>query len=158
VPCLESQPQYYAANRAERSCLYTDHLIYSPLVPVFRDDRGALLGEPYRVAFITSPAPNRGALKSQEEIEQLVPTLERRGRQVLKVAAAHAHTTLVLGAWGCGAFRCDPREVADVFAGLLAEPWPKSAFELIVFAILGGRPGARTFETFRDAFSVRRAG
>jgi uncharacterized protein (TIGR02452 family) len=34
-------------------------MIYSPGVPVFRDDTGALLEEPYDVAFLTSPAPNR---------------------------------------------------------------------------------------------------
>jgi uncharacterized protein (TIGR02452 family) len=147
VPCLESQPTYYAVNRAERSCLYTDHLIYSPLVPVFRDDRGERLAEPYRVAFITSPAPNRGALKSQEEIDAIPTTLRRRGRQVLKVAAAHGHRTLVLGAWGCGAFRGDPEQTAQVFRELLDEEWTKSAFELITFAIIGGA-GVRNFDAF----------
>jgi uncharacterized protein (TIGR02452 family) len=147
VPCLESQPTYYAVNRAERSCLYTDHLIYSPGVPVFRDDRGERLAEPYRAAFITSPAPNRGALKTQEEIDAIPETLRRRGRQVLKVAAAHGHRTLVLGAWGCGAFRGDPEQTALVFRELIDDEWTKSSCELIVFAIIGG-PGVRNFDAF----------
>src|SRR4029079_8799885 len=35
-PCLMSQPGYYEANRNNRSAIYTDHLIYSPQVPLFR--------------------------------------------------------------------------------------------------------------------------
>ena len=33
--CQLEQPDYYAANRAEKSMLYTDHIIYSPRVPFF---------------------------------------------------------------------------------------------------------------------------
>lgn len=35
---------------------------HSPGVPVFRDDRGRLLDEPYAAGFLTSPAPNAGVL------------------------------------------------------------------------------------------------
>ena len=35
-----------------------DRVIHSPGVPVFRDDRGRLLDEPYPVGFLTSAAPN----------------------------------------------------------------------------------------------------
>lgn len=38
--------------------LYTDYVIYSPDVPVFRSDDGDLLDEPYNVSIITSPAVN----------------------------------------------------------------------------------------------------
>ncbi|WP_308017339.1 TIGR02452 family protein, partial [Streptomyces griseus] len=33
-------PEYYAHHRAERGAFYTDRVIHSPGVPVFRDDRG----------------------------------------------------------------------------------------------------------------------
>lgn len=33
-------PEYYAHHRAERDAFYTDRVIHSPGVPVFRDDRG----------------------------------------------------------------------------------------------------------------------
>ncbi len=149
VPSLEAAPLYYAANRQERSLLYTDHLIHSPGVPVFRDDLGALLTRPYCVAFITSPAPNVGALgQNQPERLPLVrPTLVRRTRQVLKAAAVHGHRVLVLGAWGCGAFRGDPHVVAGVFAEVLKEPEVQGQFDWITFAIVGGRPD--TLPAFR---------
>ena len=35
--------EYYDTNRECGTCLYTDHMIYSPDVPVFRDDRDGLL-------------------------------------------------------------------------------------------------------------------
>lgn len=151
VHCLEAAPLYYEANRAERSCLYTDHLIYSPGVPVFRDDPGALLPRPTLATFITSPAPNQGAIErnAPQELPQVRPTLARRARQVLQVAAVHGHRALVLGAWGCGAFRCDSAMVAEVFRELLDDPQVGRPFEEVVFAILGGRPGQDTFATFQ---------
>src|SRR5262249_17412335 len=48
-PCLTPMRAMYDANRQFDSCLYTDHMIYSPRVPVFRDDDDALLSEPYAV-------------------------------------------------------------------------------------------------------------
>src|SRR5262249_35909581 len=37
----------YDANRECGTCLYTDHMIYSPRVPIFREDAGGLLESPY---------------------------------------------------------------------------------------------------------------
>ena len=54
-------PEFYDHHRAHRDPFYTDRVIHSPGVPVFRDDRGRLLDEPYTVGFLTSPAPERRA-------------------------------------------------------------------------------------------------
>src|SRR5438128_2585094 len=48
--CLITQPDYYASNRAMKSLIYTDHIIYSPRVPFFRDDQLELIEEPYTVS------------------------------------------------------------------------------------------------------------
>jgi uncharacterized protein (TIGR02452 family) len=58
-PCLEPHREYYQANRAAGSSLYTDHAIWSPEVPSFRDERGTLIEHPFPVSIITMPAPNR---------------------------------------------------------------------------------------------------
>jgi uncharacterized protein (TIGR02452 family) len=58
---LEAVPEFYAHHRHHHDPRYTDRVIYSPGVPVFRDDTGRLV-EPYRVAFLTAAAPNVGAL------------------------------------------------------------------------------------------------
>src|SRR4051794_30078092 len=59
---LKGQP-YYDANRGGPRGIYTDHAIYSPRVPVIRDDDGDLLDQPYNVSVFTMPAPNRRALE-----------------------------------------------------------------------------------------------
>src|SRR5690242_5063046 len=64
--CVAPLRDYYDANRACGSCLYTDHLIYSPDVPVFRDDDDRLLARPYAVSFVTAPAVNAGAVHRNE--------------------------------------------------------------------------------------------
>src|SRR5215472_14314550 len=116
--CLLTQPRYYEANRAHPSLLYTDHVIHAPGVPFFRDDRQALLDQPYLASVITAPAPNAGeALRREPDAGPRVrATLADRAGKVLAVAADRGERTLVLGAWGCGVFRNDPAHVAGVFA------------------------------------------
>lgn len=55
VACIAGNPMY-ARNAALGDAIYTDDAIYTPDVPVFRDDDGQLLAEPYLCAFITMPA------------------------------------------------------------------------------------------------------
>jgi uncharacterized protein (TIGR02452 family) len=71
-------PEYYEFNRNSRSLLYSNHIIYSPGCPVFRTDDGTLLDEPYCVDFITSPAPNLGAIERNEpKAKKQVPEVLR---------------------------------------------------------------------------------
>ncbi|MET4927332.1 TIGR02452 family protein, partial [Streptomyces sp. PSRA5] len=110
-------PDYYAHHRADRSPFYSDRVIHSPGVPVFRDDRGRLLDAPFTVGFLTSPAPNAGivARDRPEETPRIPAALASRAERVLEVAVAGGYRRLVLGAWGCGVFRNDPARVAGTF-------------------------------------------
>lgn len=150
---LLSAREFYDFHRAQRDLLYSDHMIYSPGVPVFRDDAGRLLDDPYRVAFLTSPAPNRGAIRDPAHAERIPAVLRLRARKVLAVALAHGHGRLVLGAWGCGVFRNDPAEVAEAFAGPL-RPGGEFAgrFEHVVFAVWDTAKGSPRQAAFEDAF------
>ncbi|HEY1547557.1 MAG TPA: RNA 2'-phosphotransferase, partial [Kofleriaceae bacterium] len=124
-PCLLAAPSFYERNRAHRSPAYLDLAIYSPLVPVFRDDAGGWLDAPVLASIITCPAPNAGALAKygthgpSGDVE-LRAIFRVRCALVLDIARHFAVDTLVLGAWGAGVFRNDPVLVADVFAELLA--------------------------------------
>jgi len=151
-PCLLAQPRYYEANRAHPSLLYTDHVIHSPRVPFFRDDRHALLDEPYVASVITAPAPNAGeALRREPDAGARVrAALAARAGRVLAVAAHRGHRTLVLGAWGCGVFRNDPAHVAGVFADLLTGPALAGAFDRVVFAVYDRSAGRATLRAFQD--------
>ncbi|GLZ13276.1 TIGR02452 family protein [Actinomadura sp. NBRC 104425] len=138
---LTSAREYYDFHRAQCDLLYSDHMIYSPGVPVFRDDAGRLLEEPYDVAFLTSPAPNRGAIRDERAVARIPEVLRLRARKILAVAAHRGHQRLVLGAWGCGVFRNDPAEVARAFAEPLAGEFA-GRFDHVVFAVFDPADGA----------------
>ncbi|WP_433650063.1 TIGR02452 family protein [Micromonospora zamorensis] len=150
-PCLLAAPEFYAFHREQRDLRYSDRVIFSPDVPVFRDDRGNLLDQPYTSSFLTAAAPNLGEiLRNQPQHVADVPAvLARRARRVLEVAAAHGHRTLVLGAWGCGVFRNAPATVADTFAYALREV---DRFDHVVFAIHDNLAGTPVYRTFAERF------
>ncbi|MFF3171418.1 TIGR02452 family protein [Streptomyces sp. NPDC057900] len=145
---LRRAPEFYAHHRAERSPFYTDRVIHSPGVPVFRDDRGRLLDTPYVAGFLTSPAPNAGVIRRTDpgSAHLVGAALAARAERVLEVASVRGYRRLVLGAWGCGVFQNDPAEVAGVFRALLADDGRFAGhFEQIVFGILdhGGKSPTR---------------
>ncbi|WP_433473201.1 TIGR02452 family protein [Spirillospora sp. CA-142024] len=151
---LRSAREFYDFHRAQGDLLYSDHMIYSPDVPVFRDDAGRLLEEPYDIAFLTSPAPNRGAIRDDAKAEQIPAVLRRRARKVLAVALANGHRRLVLGAWGCGVFRNDPVEVAEAFAeSLLPGGEFADRFEHVAFAVWDTAKGSPRHVAFQDVFA-----
>ena len=141
-PCLRAAGEFYAHHRARTELTYSDRVIYSPRVPVFRDDKGDLLARPYPVTFLTAAAPNLAAIRqNQPEAAAEVPAiLRRRAARILAVAAAHGHRRLVLGAWGCGVFGNDPAVVAGAFAEALRD----IPFDQVVFAVLGPNRAAFT--------------
>lgn len=153
-PCLLSAPEYYERNRACRTTLYLDLAIWSPAVPFFRDDSGALLDAPAYASVITAPAPNAGSVASNEpaRLGEVEPALRRRARFVLAIAAEHEVRRLILGAWGCGVFRNDPQIVARVFAELLRSPSEFStAFDEVVFAIYDRSQEQAVISIFEEA-------
>lgn len=156
-PCLLRAPDYYAAHRDSPDVLYSHRVIWSPDVPVHRDDDGRLLADPYSVSFLTSAAPNAGeALRLDPSARKRIPgVLQERAERVLAVAAHHGTRHLVLGAWGCGVFRNDPHEVADAFHVHLAAGGAFSmAFERVVFAIWDSTPISVNRAAFSERFTT----
>jgi len=146
-------PAFYDDHRRSSSLLYSDAMILSPHCPVFRDDDGQLLDRAHAVGFITSAAPNAGAIRQQRrerEQREIESTLRRRAECVLALAAVHGYRRLVLGAWGCGVFGNDPHRVAAVFATLLHGAW-RGRFAQVVFSVLDTSPAQSTFRAFHDA-------
>ncbi|MFD3918551.1 TIGR02452 family protein [Streptomyces sp. NPDC058595] len=154
-------PGYYAHHRADRSPFYSDRVIHSPGVPVFRDDRGRLLDAPFTVGFLTSPAPNAGIVKRDhpQESHRIPAALDSRAERVLEVAVAGGYRRLVLGAWGCGVFRNDPARVAGAFRALLVRSREGGGgrfaghFDEVVFAVLDRTADSATLEAFRGTFA-----
>ncbi|MFE7129244.1 TIGR02452 family protein [Streptomyces sp. NPDC057638] len=148
-------PAYYEHHRADRDPFYTDRVIHSPSVPVFRDDSGALLEHPYRVGFLTSPAPNTGVIlrRTPEAAARVPGAVAVRAERVLETAVRGGYRRLVLGAWGCGVFQNDPRVVAGAFHDLLTGTGRFAGhFDEVVFAILDRTRTGATMAAFRDRF------
>lgn len=158
--CLLTARAFYDHHRAHRDPFYTDRVIHSPAVPVFRDDRGRLLDEPYTAGFLTSAAPNAGVVlrTAPERAGELPRAIAVRAERVLETAAAHGYRRLVLGAWGCGVFQNDPAQVAGAFRALLG-PGGRfaGAFEQVVFGVLDRTPGNVVRGAFETAFQDRKA-
>lgn len=153
--CLNRLHQMYDVNRQVPSCLYTDHMIYSPDVPVFRDDDDALLEAPYPVSFLTAPAVNAGAIRTNEpqSVSQIGPVMRSRTEKVLSLAVLHGHDVLVLGAWGCGVFANNPEDVSKWFADFLTgDGLFRSAFRMAVFAVLDRSTDRDTIRPFENHF------
>ena len=154
---LRQAPEFYDFHRKQRDALYSDRMIWSPRCPVFRDDEGHWLDVPWELSFITSAAPNAGAVKKHapENVARIPEVLAHRAELVLALAAHHQVDALVLGAWGGGVFQNDPGMVAKAFRDLLAPGgrW-QGRFRHVRFSVLDFAMPARTFDAFQDALSI----
>ena len=73
-------------------------------------------------------------------------TMEKKIRMLLFAAEANGNDSLVLSAWGCGAFFCPIEGTAKLFRKVIDEGVP-SKVKKIVFAITGNR-----FEPFEAGY------
>lgn len=155
-PSLLKCTGYYQHHRKQGSLLYSDWMIYSPGVPILRTDDGAWLETIHAVDFITSPAPNAGAIRLTERrsIDQIEPTLIERCSKVLALAAYHQCEVVVLGAWGCGVFKNDPHMVANAFWKFLHPGglyWGR--FRRVLFSVLDKHISQSTISAFMKRFA-----
>lgn len=148
-PCLEDGrvfEEYYRYHQKSTDYDFSDRLIYTPGVTVFKDDAPVpqLLPEQdrFRVDVITCAAPY---LAKRRYVNQTVldHLFRSRIRNILETAMENEAEVLILGAFGCGAFGNPPQVVAEAFHRVLREQRYQGAFRRIVFAIkssVGGDP------------------
>ncbi len=151
--CIVGQ-RMYADHNAARDPMYTSWLLYSPGVPVFRDDDGALLDAAWTCGFITAAAPNVKVLRDRNpgRLADLPAVMTDRIARVLGVAAREGHASVVLGAWGCGAFGGDTGLVAERFHAALYGPF-RGVFTTVVFAVLDSTAERRFIGPFERMFA-----
>jgi uncharacterized protein (TIGR02452 family) len=149
-PELEKHVDFYEYNREELfNGLYSDGIIYSKDV-VFFKNRGTNT-KPVKANVISCAAPNWGAarrhgVKESENHDVMV----RRIKQIFDVAIANGDKTLVLGAFGCGVFKNDPEEVANIIYTMLEHKQYKKYFNRIIFAMNDSK--SRNAITFKNTF------
>lgn len=141
-PCLEAmEGPFYRKHQRDWGAGKLDHmgnddLIYTPGVTVFKTDERTEPIEPkmmprdewYTVNVITCAAPQ---LQNDPKPANYEYVITRRIKKILDVAAREQNQVLILGAWGCGAFKNPTDVVAHVFFQLL----PHYAFETVEFAL-----------------------
>ena len=138
----------YDAHRRYAPAVSSDWAILSPDVPVFRHDDGTPLDRPWILSVLTCAAPYAPAVGQPASGDLLKARIER----VLAIACAYGYDTLVLGAWGCGAFGNDAVRTAVDFRAALAGDLG-DVFREVVFAIADWSPERRFLGPFRDAFA-----
>ena len=143
---------YYRKNRVCGTMMYTDHAIYSPEVVFFRDGKFRLLKEPVTASVLTLPAVNMGQVMLRgEDVERAEQMMKRRMKLSLAIFARQECRHLILGAYGCGVFRNDPKKIAKWWQELLKDSFADT-FETVVFAVLDNSSSQACIKAFQEIF------
>ena len=113
--------------------------IYTPHVTIFKggsDTRYTLLEEPFEVAVVSVSAVKNPTLKNGKLEPWVIDTTKSKIRQILDIALENGHDSLVLSAFGCGAYKTPPTEMAKLFKEVIESKNYKGAFKVIHFAII----------------------
>ncbi len=140
----------YAAHAKRPLPDSSDWAIYSPQVPVFCDDSGQSYPRPWLLDFISCAAPYAPRLGH----DYASVLLKQRTDRILSIACSFGYTTLILGAWGCGAFGNDPARTAQDFKQALLTKFA-GRFAKIVFAIVDWSPERKFLRPFQQAFAMQ---
>lgn len=166
-PCLDNDEmhrKFYMPHREADDPLNNDDIIFTPRVKVFKSDSNfpELLQESewWDVDVITCAAPNlrnvpsnmmnpsAGSSKAEISYEGLRELLSTRIKRVLDVAAMNGADVLILGAFGCGAFRTPQKLVAEVFAEHTRDY--REYFDTIEYAVFHVEHERANFEAFKE--------
>ena len=139
---------FYEDHKQNGNALHNDDIIYTPNVYIIKSDNYSNLYRPFKVNVITCAAPNlretpanaynheRGERPTISDNE-LLQLHEKRARAIFNAALENGNETIILGAFGCGAFRNDPEIVAQAYKNILPEYI--NNFKNIEFAVFCGR-------------------
>lgn len=153
------------ATNSESYFLASDMLIYSSDVTVFRKDEGYDPKMPeirslqkytdswYTIDVITCAAPFFSDATSKISDSELKEIFKKRIRNIFETAIQNDVESIVLGAFGCGAFHNPPAVVAGAFFEVLQETRYKKAFADIVFAVKPSGHNCRNVVVFKTVFS-----
>lgn len=125
---LSQFPGYYSKNKEDlNSGFYRSRALYSPDI---------LFKESKTCDVITCAAPNASRMLRYQtgQEKENAQALAERVLFVLNIAAEQKVDTLILGAYGCGVFKQNPKDVAALFKYYL-NTVRKRSFKKVVFAI-----------------------
>ena len=147
--------EYYGYHRSIQSHFYTDRLIYTKDVTVFKDDSlvPQMLPENewFDVDVITCAAPYLAKIKHTNRAALLL-LLKSRVKNIIEAARDNKVDYLILGAFGCGAFKNPPLVVAEAFRQIIDEQKYRKDFKHIVFAIKPNGEDCPNLTAFNNVF------
>lgn len=143
--CLNAKnvyEDYYLYNRNIKNRFFSDRLIYTKNVTVFKDDSDVPQLMPnndwFQVDVITCAAPYIANRKYTNKTA-LKELFKSRIKNIFESAIDNDVDVLVLGAFGCGAFKNPSAVVAKAFHEVIEEYNYKNCFKHILFAIKRGK-------------------
>lgn len=163
--CMQSN-LYLALKNAEEQAYFPlpDHGgVLLKNITFFRDDHFEFLNSPIQVDVFASAAYDCNRTHQADAKKQLIgydrPENEaeyREGtkakmRAMLRAAKMNGNDALVLGAFGCGAFRNDPLQLAMWYKDVLSEVEFHNAFNRVLFGIKT-KAGDVNLVTFKSVF------
>ena len=158
----EMMEDFYRPHRMACDPLHNDDIIFTPEVTVFKTDttNPILMDETdwYDVDVVTCAAPNLrshpsnlynigdGEQSVRIHNDDLLLLHEKRLQRILDVALMNRDETVILGAFGCGAFKNDPEIVALAAKNVIKDYL--YAFKNIEFAVYCSPRDETNYETF----------
>jgi len=114
--------------------------IYLSNVKIFADGYESgyqFLDQPESVAVIVSAAIRKPTLNNDLSYQdpQVYNTMKEKIRTQLKMAYDQGHDTVILSAFGCGAFSNPPHLIADIYRQVIEKEYPH-CFKYIVFSVV----------------------
>lgn len=144
--------EMYDYNNENPDPFDSEYMLISPYVNVFRSADGNLLPECFFTAVITVPAPNLyGRAKNVDKVK-LEAMMQYKIESILLITGKLQYDTLVLGAWGCGAFGHDAKNVAETFQDVIVNMGYHNHFRKIIFAVYDKTPEQYNYRCFLDTF------
>jgi uncharacterized protein (TIGR02452 family) len=132
-PAIRGNRQFYRPHRLRPTPFYSDRMLISPDVPVFRRADGTLLAEPVFCTFLTCAAVNRRIAKLLLRSDRrITAAMRQRVERIVAVIAERSPAAAVLGAFGCGAFGNRRKVILPMFEDAVSRLMP--ARVQIVFA------------------------
>lgn len=132
------QKDYYEYNKSLGTTFYSDKVIVSLGVTVFMSDDVVPQELPsdnwFNVNVLTCAAPYIAKRKHTNN-KALKHLFKRRIKNIFETALSFQTEVIVLGAFGCGAFKNPPSIVAEAFYEVINENEYDYKFKKIIFAI-----------------------
>ena len=157
-PCLTDEGimnSFYIPHRTMfRDTLYNSDLIFTPGVTVFKSDTNMPALRPrdewFTADVITCAAPNLGAYTRLDD-KSLEKLHTERGERIFLTAINEGAEVLILGAFGCGAFRNPPAAVAGAYRTLTGKY--AAYFDKIEYAVYCPPKNTSNYSAFRNTLA-----